>query len=372
MILYVIISIWVFILVCYGAYGGRALEVANAYDSVHLSPRAELYRKKCNWLAFLTLFVLWGLTAFRAIDIGNDTDVYVEIFKIIARDGVNLTSRYELGYQYLCLLVSKISLEPHFFLAVVATIMYLGCGYYIFRYSKNTLLSVCLFFCCFFTTFTSMLRQGIAMMVVLYAYQAIKEKKYIKAVVLMLLGCSFHVTAIVCLAFFLRKFIPKKFFMSVGISVAVIVLSIAGMLTRVLLMVSPSFSHYFQGQYASSGWLAVSYEVCRAILYLWIVIKSYGKLERNVKKSTDIIVINFTLLLLINSAGFVMNLFTRLGQYFLLISVVEIPNAVMSGKINNRKLLAILLGMMVLAYFLLVLAIRPEWQNVYPYHFAEW
>jgi hypothetical protein len=71
-----------------------------------------------NTIVLFLVICFWSLTAFRSINIGNDTSGYVRIFKEIVIYGLGANSRIEIGYRYLCLLFSKISADPHIFLII--------------------------------------------------------------------------------------------------------------------------------------------------------------------------------------------------------------------------------------------------------------
>ena len=129
----------------------------------------------------------------------------------------------------------------------------------------------------------------------------------------------------------------------------------------------PRYAHYFVSRYASSGWLAVSYEVVRnLVFYLFISIAADpGNREEKLALSS------FPLLLMFSVFGYAVNLFTRAGQYFLLIAVVELPNLMFNGRIKNPRLWMFLIGTVMLASFLVTLLLRPDWNHLYPYEFWQ-
>ena len=88
-------------------------------------------------------------------------------------------------------------------------------------------------------------------------------------------------------------------------------------------------------------------------------------------KENSLIISNAVLLLTTICFGFSVNLFSRASLYFLLATVIDLPNAFNSGKIKNRNMLMLITGTVMLAYFLTTLIIRPEWNNLYPYQF-QW
>ena len=337
----------------------------NKIGNVGLNLKQVNNSRICKCIALIILMFLWTITAFRGLEIGNDTQTYINYFYNISENGVNSNYEIELGYQYFCLLISKINKNPHVFLFLISTILYIGVGIYIFKYSKNILFSVCLFFSLCFSAFTNTLRQNIAMILCLYAFQSIKSKKYIKTILIVGIASCFHYSAWIFLLFFLDKIIPKKRLLVFTASLIISFFGILGVLNYILIFLLPEYSIYFLSEYASSGWIAVSYQVVRNGIFYYFV---YG-MYRDKIQDNKFILDNFVLLLLCSSLGFVVNLFTRASEYFLLIGVVELPNAFFEGKVKNKQIIIILLCFIMLLYFLVTLIWRPEWNNLYPYKF---
>jgi hypothetical protein len=209
---------------------------------------------------------------------------------------------------------------------------------YIRKYSKNILFSVVLLFTICFSIFASMIRQGIAMIIVLFAYQLFKKNKKIPGIILVFFASLFHATAIVALLFAIdfKKISIKKIFLAILVALFLTVLNekyqiFVLALNRFGLY---EYSNYFYSPYASSGWLAVSYELLRSLVFLLVVYFTYR--DSTTKESFKIIM-NFVYLTLFCVLGFSMNLFTRVSEYFLLISIVEIPNALSRHRLKKLK-----------------------------------
>lgn len=321
--------------------------------------------KICNAFGMGGLFFMFFLTACRAHSIGNDTETYVRYFNAIKEMGINHRYQIELGYQYINLLIAKITKNENFFLVIISSIVYMGIGRYIYKYSKNVLISVCLFFCLFFSSFTSMVRQSLAMVIGLFAYQMLKEKRYVQFAILVVIAAFIHKSALVLLLLLLYKWIPYRCKYIYGIAGVIAVLSASGILNEILIMVLPEYQYYFSSVYASSGWLAVSFAVLRAFFLYWM---AFDSCKENLKESKLILCV-FGMLLLCCSFGYSVNLFVRASEYFLLIGIVEIPNMFYERKVKNYRIKEIAVCSFLVCYFILVLIYRPEWNRIYPYNF---
>lgn len=330
-----------------------------------LLPR-ENRRTRFQTLFFVAvLFTLWFLTAFRSPNMGNDTKNYVGYFNSISAFGTNPNFYIEMGYQIFNLIVSKISTDPHFFLAVVATVCYVGTGVYIYKYADNVVFSTILVFPISFAFFASGLRQAIAMVICLYAYQAIKNKKLVLAFILIALASSFHASAWIMLPLFLHRFIPKKPFLVVSIFGIFVALSLTGVMDNVFAVLMGEYGKYYESQIMTDGWLGITYYCLRNLVFYIIVHYSY----RQKIKENSLVMALFSMLLITVAFGFSLTLFDRATNYFLLISSVELPNAIHRGKIHNKRLIAFLVVFVMVLYFLVTLIARPQWFNLYPYEF---
>lgn len=361
MILYVLLAIWIFVLLVIGLIFDEK-EIAVS-DSEYLIGVNDNNRRICELLCLLSFLVLWYLTAFRSNKIGNDTQNYIYYFNAFERNGFDLAGKVEIGYQFFNILVGLFSDDPHIFIIVSATVMYLGLAVYIFKYSKNILVSFCLFFCFFFSVYVNTLRQGMAMIIVLYAYQYLKKNKNIIALLLIIIAVLFHKTALLALLLFLQyQLLIDKRTVILG-SIIIAGLSITGVFGIIISFVFPWYSKYTEGLYASSGWLGVSYEVLRNTIIFFIAYKvaDYDNCEDR------LFMLDLSILLLLSSMGFAVNLATRASQFFLLIAIVEFPNILVENRRDSNKYWLFGVSAVSLLMFLFILWFRPEWNHLYPY-----
>lgn len=363
MLLYVGITLWVFIIFLIGIRPD-SIEASDCWPDSPVSKVAQSNKRIAFALVSITFILFWILTAFRSAQIGNDTATYIYYFNIYSK-GLDLTRTFEPGYQALNYIIGIITTDPHIFIIIIATIMYGGVGWYIHKYSKNTAVSLCLFYCYFFSMFTSIFRQGIAMIIVLYGYQLLKERKRILATLLFILATTFHTTAIVSFLLFLNFEAFKKKRYVFGLTLLSAIISSTGILNTIVNAIVPRYAHYFESKYASTGWLAVSYSLIIYVIWFLLISKSVNENE----KKDRVVAINFAMLLIFAAFGFSVNLFTRLGKYFLLIAIVEIPNMLYRGKVRHFRLWLLGLCMFLLVMFIITLIYRPDWNHLYPYEF---
>ena len=320
---------------------------------------------KVTFILLMTFFCI--LTGWRAAEIGNDTSNYIEYFKIYS-SYVSLPESIEFGYQCYCYLIGHFTDDPHVFLIVTALICYTAVGIAIYRYSKHPAFSLCLFFCIFFSAFTNTLRQSLALSICVFAYFAIKKKHFIRAVALIVLAIMFHKSALVMFALFLYRFIPTKPKIVFPVLLAVVALSMSGMLAKTIVFLLPQYRYYVESDYLSHGWIAVSYYLLRNAAFYILAYVSYKKCTVPGKQ---LILSVFVILLWMTGLGFAVNLFTRASEYLLIVAVIELPNAFCDGKLKNKNLYLYLLCLAMLAYFIVTLIVRPEWNNLYPYRFWQ-
>lgn len=131
----------------------------------------------------------------------NDTYVYRQTFIDLDPAKFNFSMVFEAygGFELFQVIIKRyISDNPQFlilFTSVFINVLYVR---YIFRYSKNLSASVFLYAIGIFVFSMGGVKQAMAMAVAIYAISAFLEKKYIKAIVLLLIALTFH-PYIICL-----------------------------------------------------------------------------------------------------------------------------------------------------------------------------
>lgn len=319
--------------------------------------------KKGFFLYIITLLVLWALTAFRSPEIGTDTETYIRMFLHNA-DGVSVLNRTEIGWQVLNYLIYCISESPYFFIFAISTILYLLIGIYMYRYSENIIFSICLFYVGIFSYFTNILRQSLAMCIILFAYQAIRLSKNKKTIMLILLATIFHKTAIVAFLLFAKKILNVKKRYFVIIIISIIGLGISGALIKVLPAIIPyRYIGYFASKRVGTGYMAITFGLIKNIcIYLFVEYLDKKKLYVN-----KVLLCVLKLSIIFNSLAYVMNLFSRVAIYFSIIVLFELSNILNKKYIKNCNWIIFAIVFSLMLEMLIILMFRPEWNHLYPY-----
>ena len=148
--------------------------------------------------------ILTLLSALRNISVGVDTSQYYEAYKLIGTIEWNELDklRYEIGFSLLCKVLNYISSNPQLLLIVTSIFINSSVGLFIYRNSNNVVLSSFIFITYnLYFNYMNIMRQAIAIAIVLFAYEYLKNKKIIKYSILVLIASLFHTSSIICLLF---------------------------------------------------------------------------------------------------------------------------------------------------------------------------
>lgn len=341
----------------------------SVYDNTP-NPIVERKEKQLERnVVIIVLIILWALTAFRSINIGNDTRPYINVFKRIAYYGVMDSFYMEKGYQYLNLAISRIfGTNGQALLVICASIGYISIAGFILRKSQNYLISTCLSFVFLFSCYTNTIRQGVAMSICIPAYIFLQKDKKIISAILIIVAMQFHYTAVILFVLFLYKFVPSDFKIVFIISMALVVLSMSGVMNPLILKVIPRGTSYFSSERVGTGYLALMYELIRDLIFCYFAYLAY-KENRNAENQKRMMI--FVVCVLTTSLSFGMNLIARANDYMLALQVVELPSVFINMNSKNKKGYAFISCIVMLIYFAMAQILRPEWNHILPYEFWE-
>lgn len=185
---------------------------------------------------YLGLFVVVTIVSFfiaiRELDVGTDTEVYVNYFMDLAsgKDVVQL----EYGFYCLSFLLSSLGLPYEFNFYIFSALNFFFIGWFVNSIgvesgSKKFLLFfvMCLLINPFFAGFqVNALRQGLSFFLLLYSFSFLLNRKYAKFVVVCFLSSMFHFSSLIYLPFLLILFLG--FYKVVVIQVLLFFAYIAG------------------------------------------------------------------------------------------------------------------------------------------------
>lgn len=160
-------------------------------------------RKEQSRICFFILTCLGVILfqGFRSFDVGTDLLSYIPAYNEIGNnDFFELEYKnFEIGYVFLNHFLNLLGVSERGFLLVIAAIVQIPIFYTIYRYSELPLISILWYFAFgnFLMTFSG-LRQAIAMAMCFSAYKMIKQKKFFRYCIILLLAALFHKSALFC------------------------------------------------------------------------------------------------------------------------------------------------------------------------------
>lgn len=357
------------------------------------------FRKK--QFVFVVFGIMTLISALRASTIGIDLDLhYAKNYELIS--SVNwgdipifaTLKQYEVGYCYFTKLLTYISTDVQFYIIFTSVVIYGVHGYFFYKKSEDVILSSSLFmFFCLFYMYMNIVRQAIAVSILLLAYLIFSESKkkvhnYVVFVLLVILAYGFHSSAILCLVYLLfDKLKFTKINMLLGIVVTALIYVGYSSVYKFVLSILGGNDKY--SSYLDSEEYGVGYMNLQSIYYVMITLgafllgyyilvwkdktshKLFAKQEYKVKSNESFMLymsfIAFACRLLI----FKMSIITRFTFYFIPFVLILYPYAISKFKRrSNRIILNLTVYGVCLIYFVWVtLSNADTLYGVVPYEF---
>lgn len=350
-----------------------------------LGTTGKPYKIKKKMFLILTLGLLTIMAALRAKTVGNDTSNYLYFFDNLSMGKDLSASRFEIGYVYLNKLLIFFTSQSQVLLIVSSIFTMYGFARIIYKYSTSPGLSVFLFFTLgYFGMTMNTIRQNIALVFILFAYDFLRERKLLKFVLLVVSATLFHRTALL----FLIAYPVTKAKFNFKVILATVFGSVLGcilfpQLLRLLFNVFPMYQYYIGSDYLNGDVRLATVLNILAVLSIIIfgIYTGYHKpsvvygVQGNSKVEGFINDGKIMLMLLvvgiwIEVISLNFNLLGRVSDYFLVFSILYFPNAIKC--INNQKLRIFIIYLVAVLFFVyrtVIQLYRPEWNLIYPYKF---
>lgn len=201
----------------------------NIYGGIGLHKFCKLKMNKQGETVLKVLCVL-PLFLVSALRYGIGTDYFHTYYDGFRRvnEGNNYDG-FEFGFKILNILLGKISSDPQIVFVVTSALFCFFTFYAIYNLSPDILLSVVLLIISrnYFISM-NIVRQFVAMAIILYSLKYLFAEKYFEYLCFIVLASSFHYSAIICLSFIVFekiKISDKKIYAGIGM-ILIIALSI--------------------------------------------------------------------------------------------------------------------------------------------------
>lgn len=305
------------------------------------------------------------LSGLRHVSIGNDTINYMhlynrelyrswgEIFQNINNIRVFGSQGIDAGYYIFQKITQLMSVNYQFYLFLIAFIFTTCLGVWVYKYSKDAMISFLLYSVLFYSFFSfTGIRQTIATaLIVLVGYKYIKEKNLIHFILVTLISVTIHKSAIVFFPFYFlaNKKVTRKYLITILTLFAII------MYFRIpIALFFQKLSGYEYGIYDGAG--TINFTLMLLLIFLvalWRI-----KLIISVNYYSNHYINALGLALLFTPLTWVNPSAMRVVQYFSIFLMLLIPDIIKTFKKEERPL-----AYFVIISLLLLLFIRniPEY-----------
>ncbi len=329
--------------------------------------------KNKKQLCIVIAFQMFLILALRDDTLGVDYSNYLAGFKYIKNLSITelfssfrliKTAKlvhpfsYESAYVALNWIVGKIGLDFHGLLVICAAINMISFGNFIYQYSDNPVLSYAMFSALGMYTYCfGILRQSLAVSIVLWAIPAILENKRIKSIVVIFIGFLFHRTAILFLPFILLvdRNVTKKIFQYCIVIWGVLIIIAVPLYNFFIANVINFFGFSgYQTAQLEYNYLIIIMSVVVFVIYFVINFKVFDNRELN------LICWGFLLSVFLEIFGMCNEVFARSVEYYFLFSIILIPNLIYKYHTRStKKISEILVYILMIVYMMISLIDSP-------------
>lgn len=312
-----------------------------------LSKYTTKYKKV---LIFLSAIILILFASFRGTILsgkykGNDFESYRKWFGLV--ENVKLSWSNEIAFNLLMLTIKRLTGSFEIFIMITSAFLVYAIYSFAIKNSESYIITI---FC--FITFGiyelafSAIRQWIAGAIFLLAYQFIKDKKFWKYFISIVIAAMFHNSAIILLIVY--PFINSKIKIKNKAVICVVVACIVTILmkTNIILDIIYKYMPSYKYKYMNIGKeLNSNYTVFSIGMLCMLIIALYNKafLDNNLKNKNNT---NFLLLICFFSYIATLNpMFGRLLQYFMPAVPLIIPSIISIFNTKEQKMFATAVSM---------------------------
>lgn len=333
-----------------------------------------------KYFCYLVTIQLFLIQAMRDITLGVDLVTYNAGFQYIkGLSFLELMSRlsfirvarleypfsFESGYVVLNWIVAKMGIDFHGFLAICAVIISVSVGRFIYKTSDNPLLSFSIFISFnMFAYCLGILRQSLALALVLWSLDAIMNGKRLKAFAVIMLAFWFHRTAILWLPllFLANVRMRRKYFLYV-FCLGEIMLSCASFLyttviAKVLLIIG---LHHVNVNFQYNNFSML-------ILLISIVVLTFINFERFSNIKYNVSCWGLLLLLLLQPIAMCNDVFARASTLYTVLLIILIPGLIFSYANKHTKTMTEV-AVYILMFGFMIYSLSGNIAGIVPYRF---
>lgn len=334
-------------------------------------------KKKKNKAFKILMIIITFFACFRSYEVGTDTKMFWSDYGTIINTpfGDLKTLRYETGYILLCKLLGFISKDGQMLIIISSLFINYAVYRFIINNAKNPLSCGIFYFTLnYYFGFLCLMRQGIAIAILLFAYNQLKKNNNIKFIILTILAAMFHLSAFCMILMpFLKKFKSNR-----GIITIVIIFSCVAFIfgKQIFFLVANligEYSKYLTSQFNSESYISAGLYSITSFLFLLfgVIVPSKESISEESQKDKNYFMLSWILAIgtIISVLSMRVSIFNRLYFYFGFFAILWLANSLeMLQNIKNRKNWKIVLYISTFCYVLVITQL--DWYGIFPYSFC--
>ena len=311
------------------------------------------YENKFSKFVFLLIILM---AAFRGVRVGADTILYIEDYEGLWQyDFKGLNYRYEgyIGYYYLSKIFSLLNIPLWGWFGFIEFIYVTAMYKFIHRFSKDKLFSILVFCTIGLMTFSfAGLKQVLSMSLMMFAFLAFVNKRYLLTVLLCVYAYFTHPAGLIFLAAFPMYLLRKhKYFMLYTLIATILVIAFSE--AFMVGMVSVLDNDHFEGYLQKDN----SYSFITLLYYLMLVAVSLFRYKVYYKQAPEVARLSLGFVFIAcglqSMARISPNMF-RLAYLYTPFMMILLPNVFYYANDQLGKILRILVQLFIMFFFLYV------------------
>lgn len=317
------------------------------------------------WYLLLAALPMFFLIAFRNQNFGSDTGTYLRNFKEIINipwEELRDSSRMEYGYLVFVKLITYITENPLVFQVIYTTVFWVSVAWFANELEGENFLFLYLFGTLGMYTFMfTGVRQCLAICICLLSYRALKDRKFIRFALFMLLAFCFHKSSIL---FAVTYFIYTKKLSIFNVSTYIVGTALVALnLESVQAWLNAQLDYDYEIESNTGGYIFAAVMLVITVFTIFAIVSSKA-LNKHSQGLINIAIIALVF--------WIIRIFTRVAErpsyYFLPFSFAALTYAIASMKALKEK------GIMNLLVFLLPLILfiyrlMTNFASLIPYTF---
>ncbi|MCI8344425.1 MAG: EpsG family protein [Clostridia bacterium] len=309
----------------------------------YIADKNKVKWKKIMFSIISTLPFIF-ISAFR-YDVGTDyMHRNVPDFETLKAGGD--VEHLEIGFKLMVRCIANIFKEPQSLFIITTLIIIPIIMYIIFKESKKPILSIFIFFTgCYFFYSLNIVRQYLAIALILVAYKYILDNSYKKFAIMLVLAFSIHYSSIVCIIAVLlrKKIIMKPIFLTILITLILIFSTQFGNILNFVL--SRTYYNVYINNTCNFSDLNKSAFILNGVIYILMYMAYKYKLKDEKKIIFYLNIQGISLLCI--AMGSIMSLFMRISFFFSILQIISVPYIVYDTRafdsiifeIKNKKII---------------------------------